>query len=341
MMPPLFRNSSSPGEEMTATVPAHENLLTLQSRLASGKLGDPDLAGVIGAIALASKSIAHKIRRARIEDVIGDAGADNLHGERQQKLDVLADELLLQCLRARPELAVYASEEQGEPLVLRPRSDGGRYCVLTDPLDGSSNVDVAVSVGTIFSILPNDQPDETTARAVLQPGSRQLAAGYVLYGSSVLLVLTTGAGVDVFVLDPEIGEYVLVIQDLKMPEQKLYSINEAYWNDFEPGMRAYLGWAHENGYGARYVGSMVADVHRTLLKGGVFLYPPTSKAPGGKLRLLYEGCPMALLIEQAGGAAAAGDQRILDIQPEKLHQRTGVLLGSPGEMEHVTRYACS
>lgn len=326
---------------MTATPPVEENLATLESRLAAGKHGDPDLAGVIGAIALASKAIAHKIRRARIEDVIGDAGAENVHGERQQKLDLLADALILQCVRARPEVAVYASEEQGEPLVLCPRSDGGRYCVLTDPLDGSSNVDVAVSVGTIFSILPNDQPDETTERSVLQPGSRQLAAGYVLYGSSVLLVLSTGNGVDVFVLDPEIGEYVLVLEDLKMPEKKLYSINEAYWNDFEPGMRAYLSWAHENGYGARYVGSMVADVHRTLLKGGVFLYPPSAKAPEGKLRLLYEGCPMAMLVEQAGGVAAAGDQRILDIQPDKLHQRTGVLLGSPGEMEHVTRYVQS
>lgn len=326
---------------MTAMPTVLENLVTLESRLAAGKHGDPDLAGVIGAIALASKSIAHKIRRARIEDVIGDAGAVNLHGERQQKLDLLADALLLHCLRDRPEVAVYASEEQGDPLVLRPRSDGGRYCVLTDPLDGSSNVDVAVSVGTIFSILPNNEPDEATERAVLQPGARQLAAGYVLYGSSVLLVLSTGNGVDMFVLDPELGEYVLVLEDLKMPEKKLYSINEAYWNDFEPGMRAYLGWAHENGYGARYVGSMVADVHRTLLKGGVFLYPATTKAPGGKLRLLYEGSPMGMLVEQAGGVAAASNQRILDIQPEKLHQRTPVLLGSPGEMEHVTRYVGS
>ncbi|MDH3686522.1 MAG: class 1 fructose-bisphosphatase [Myxococcales bacterium] len=323
---------------MTATPPVRENLVTLESRLTAGKHGCAELAGVIGAIALASKAIAHKIRRARIEDVIGDAGAENLHGERQQKLDLLADALILECVRTRPEVAVYASEEQGEPLVLRPRSDGGRYCVLTDPLDGSSNVDVAVSVGTIFSILPNDQDDANTERAVLQPGSRQLAAGYVLYGSSVLLVLSTGNGVDIFVLDPEIGEYVLVIEDLKMPEKKLYSINEAYWNDFDPGVRAYLGWAHENGYGARYVGSMVADVHRTLLKGGVFLYPSSSKAPEGKLRLLYEGCPMAMLVEQAGGAASGGDGRILDIQPHKLHQRTSVLLGSPGEMEHVSRY---
>ena len=326
---------------MSAAPPVRENLVTLESRLAAGKQGNPELAGVIRAIALASKSIAHKIRRARIEDVIGDAGAENLHGEAQQKLDILSDELLLHCLRARPEVAVYASEEQGDPLVLRPRSDGGRYCVLTDPLDGSSNVDVAVSVGTIFSILPNDEPDETTAAAVLQRGSRQLAAGYVLYGSSVLLVLTTGDGVDMFVLDPEIGEYVLVLEDWKMPEKKLYSINEAYWNEFEPGVRGYLGWAHENGYGARYVGSMVADVHRTLLKGGVFLYPAMRKAPEGKLRLLYEGCPMAMVVEQAGGTAAAGDRRILDVEPTKLHQRTPVLLGSPAEMEHVTRYVGS
>ena len=313
-----------------------ENLITLERHLRARKGHAADLAGVIGAIALAGKSIAHKIRRARIQDVIGAVGAINLHGEAQQKLDVLADQLLLECLRACPEVALYASEEQGSPILLRPHADGGRYCVVTDPLDGSSNIDVAVSVGTIFGVLPLEPGDEGEG-AVLKAGVRQVASGYILYGSSVLLVLTTGEGVDMFVLDPDLGEFVLVQEGLRIPEKKIYSINEAYWNDFDDGVRAYLGWAHDHGYAARYIGSMVADVHRTLLKGGVFLYPPTRKAPEGKLRLLYEGNPMALLVEKAGGAAAAGSGRILELPVEALHQRTSVLLGSAGEMAEVTR----
>jgi len=173
---------------------------------------------------------------------------------------------------------------------------------------------------------------------VLRPGIRQIAAGYVLYGTSTILVLTTGQGVDMYVLDAELGEFLLVKEGLRIGEDRTYSINEAYWNDFGDGVRAYLSWAHENGYGSRYIGSMVADVHRTLLKGGVFLYPPTRKAPEGKLRLMYEGNPMALLVEQAGGVAAAGSQRLLEVQPRDLHQRTSVLLGSPAAMEHVTRF---
>ena len=323
---------------MTKPPAVRENLVTLGAHLRARKGIAAEVAGVIEAIALASKSISHKIRRARIDDVLGAAGAVNLHGEAQQKLDVAADELLLHCLRTRPEVAVYASEERGEAVVLRPRSDGGRYCVLSDPLDGSSNVDVAVSVGTIFSVLPNDRGDETTAAAVLQPGTRQVAAGYVLYGSSVLLALTTGDGVDLYVLDPQLGEYLLVEEGLRIPEKKIYSVNEAYWNDFDEGVRSYLGFAHANGYASRYIGSMVADVHRTILKGGVFLYPPTRSAPQGKLRLMYEANPMAMLVEQAGGAAAGVTGRILEIEPEALHQRTSVLLGSPGEMAHVTRH---
>jgi fructose-1,6-bisphosphatase I len=196
-----------------------------------------------------------------------------------------------------------------------------------------------VSVGTIFSVLRNREPDDATPRSALQPGARQVAAGYVLYGSSVVLVLTAGRGVDLFVLDPDLGEFLLAKEGLRMPEEKIYSINEAYWNEFDEPVRRYLTWAHESGYGSRYVGSMVADVHRTLLKGGTFLYPATRKAPEGKLRLLYEACPMALLVEQAGGVAAAGGRRILDIEPTELHQKTPVMLGSPKAMEALTRFA--
>ncbi len=315
-----------------------ENLTTLQTHLARGRAAT-DLAGVIGAIALAAKSIAAKVRRARIEDIVGAAGEFNTHGEAQQKLDVLADELLQRCLEERADVALYASEEQPVPVVFRSLKEGGKYCVIADPLDGSSNIDVAVSVGTIFSILANEQADADTAQAALQPGDAQLAAGYVLYGSSVVLVLTTGSGVDMFVLDPELGDFVLVLPELRIPPQKkIYSINEAYWNDFPDAIRSYLSFAHENGYGSRYIGSMVADVHRTLLKGGVFLYPPTRKAPDGKLRLLYEGNPMALLVEQAGGAAAAASGRILEVTPDEFHQRTGVVIGSSEEVAQVMRH---
>lgn len=326
---------------MSESRSVHEPPITLRQHLQSRKTrpGPGDLVGVIDAIALAGKAIARKVRRARIDDVVGATGGANSHGEAQQKLDVLADELLLHCLRARRDVAVYGSEEREEAVVLRPRSDGGVFTVLVDPLDGSSNIDVAVNVGTIFSVLPNAEPDEDTARSALQPGSRQLAAGYVLYGSSVVLMLTVGQGVDLFVLDPELGEFVLAESGLRMPAaKKTYSVNEAYREAFAPGIGRYLDAVHADGYSLRYIGSMVADVHRTLLQGGVFLYPATRGAPQGKLRLLYEGSPMALLAEQAGGAAAWGAGRILELAPQTLHERTPVILGSPAEVERVTSH---
>lgn len=315
---------------------APQNLTTLSSHLRHGH-GLGDLADVLEAIGLAGKAIAQRVQRARIDDVIGEAGATNVQGEVQQKLDILSDELVLAAVRQAPSLAVYASEEQEHPVVVRTRSEGGAYCVLADPLDGSSNIDVAVSVGTIFSVLRNDRPDAETAEAVLQPGSAQVAAGYIVYGSSVLMVLTTGRGVDLYVLDPTLGEFLLAKEQIQMPaEKKIYSINEAYVDLFEDGLKAYLGFAHEAGYGARYVGSMVADVHRTLIKGGVFIYPATSKSPEGKLRLMYEGNPMAFVMEQAGGAGSVGAGRILDVEPQGLHARTPVILGSKNEVEQVT-----
>jgi fructose-1,6-bisphosphatase I len=315
-----------------------DNLLTLGRHLRAQKeVGG--LVDVIEAIALAGKAISHRVRRARIDDVIGAAGAVNVQGEQQQKLDVLADELLLACLRACPAVAVYGSEEQEAVAVLRTRAEGAEYCVLADPLDGSSNIDVAVSVGTIFSVVRHERPDAEIEQSALQPGRRQLAAGYILYGSSVVLMLSIGRGVSMYVQDPLLGDFVLVKDALRVPAtNKTYSLNEAYVNDFEDGLKDYLEWAHGAGYGARYIGSMVADVHRTLLKGGVFLYPGTKKAPGGKLRLLYEGSPMAFLMEQAGGAASTGSGPLLDVAPTQLHQRTPVLLGGAGEVEHVLRH---
>ncbi len=232
--------------------------------------------------------------------MLGAHGADNVHGEAQQKLDVIANELLMTCLGGRPTVAVVASEEDDEPTLLRTGSEGGRYCVIFDPLDGSSNLDVSVGVGTIFSILRNDPTIPGAAETICQRGSRQVAAGYILYGSSTVFVLTTGHGVDMFVLDPSIGSFVLVESQIQIPRTgKTYSVNEANRRGFPHGINAYLDWAHDAGYSSRYIGSMVADVHRTLLKGGVFLYPPTRKEPGRQAAADVEGNPLAFLIEQA------------------------------------------
>lgn len=317
-----------------------ENLHTLPEylRAAKERNGTGNLPDVIAAIALASKSIANKVRRARITgDIIGEAGNINIQGEDQQKLDVISNELLVHCLSRCPRVAVLGSEEEDEVVVVRPRSAGGEFVALFDPLDGSSNIDVAAGVGTIFSIFRNNEEDEDTAKAALQPGSAQVAAGYVLYGSSVLLVLTLGHGVDMFVLDPDLGEFVLVEEGLDMPsEQKQRSLNCAYRLDFSQGYQNYLDWTERNGYTTRYIGSMVADVHRTILKGGVFLYPPTKKAPTGKLRLMYEANPMSMLMEQANGLASTGEGgRIMDVVPTELHQRVPVVMGSSTEVEKV------
>ena len=327
------------------------NITSLQSHILQeearyqGATGD--FTWILSGISLAAKAIAAQVRRARIEDVLGDHGGSNVHGETQQKLDVIANNILMTCLGSRPTVAVVASEEDEEPTILRRGVDGGKYCVVFDPLDGSSNLDVCVSVGTIFSILKNDPSIPGAVETLCQAGARQVAAGYILYGSSTVFMLTTGRGVDMFVLDPSIGSFVLVKRGVRIPlSGKIYSVNEANRPAFPEGFQRYLDWAHAEGYSRRYIGSMVADVHRTLLKGGVFFYPPTRQNPLGKLRLMYEANPMAMIVEQAGGravvpaAAGAGGvaTRILDIQPASIHQRTSVLLGSPAEVEAVLRH---
>lgn len=319
------------------------NLVSLQTHILQEEQRYPGAGGdftwILSALSLAAKSIAAQVRRARIEDVLGEQGGANVHGEAQQKLDVIANDILMTCLGNRPTVAVVASEEDEEPTILRRGAEGGKYCVVFDPLDGSSNLDVCVSVGTVFAILRNDPSVPGVTETLCQPGTQQVAAGYILYGSSTVFVLTTGNGVDMFVLDPAIGSFVLVKSKIRIPaEGRHYSINEAYRRSFPAGIGRYLDWAHEQGYSSRYIGSMVSDVHRILLKGGVFLYPPTDKAPKGKLRLMYEANPMAMVIEQAGGKACAGQDRILEIQPEALHQRTSVILGSSDEVDHVVRH---
>ncbi len=326
-----------------------DNLTSLQSHILQGEHQHADATGdlswILSAISLAGKTIANKVRRAGLEDVLGEHGDSNVHGESQQKLDVIANEILLRCLGNRPSVAVVASEEDEDPTIIRRGSEGGKYCVIFDPLDGSSNLDVCVGVGTIFSVIKNDPNIPGAMETVCQPGRTQVAAGYILYGSSTLFVLTTGAGVDMFVLDQSIGSFLLVKRGIKMPETgKTYSVNEANRGTFPDGYNKYLDWAHGNGYSSRYIGSMVADVHRTLLKGGVFLYPPTKKNPEGKLRLMYEANPMAMLMEQAGGKAFSpgltsnATQRILEIQPTSIHQRCSVVMGSAREVENVVKW---
>src|SRR5271169_254577 len=318
-------------------------IMTLQSHILSEQAQHPHAGGtfswILSALSISAKIIADKVRRARLENVLGSVGTENVQGETQQMLDVLANEVLLATLGGREGVAIVASEENEEPVILRDEGQGiPRYCVLFDPLDGSSNLDVCGGVGTIFSILAHDGRAQRAEDSLLQTGARQVAAGYVLYGSSTVFVLSIGKGVDMFVLDPGIGAFMRVDRNLRIPSgNKTYSANEGNRKTFPDGYRRYLDWAQSNGYSSRYAGAMVADVHRILLKGGVFLYPPTAKSPEGKLRLMYEANPMAMIVEQAGGKAVSGPgERVLDINPTAIHQRTPVILGSADQVDLVT-----
>lgn len=320
-----------------------QHILEEQRRVSPGASGE--FSWLLSGITLATKIIQSLVQRAGLNDVLGSLDQSNVQGETQQKLDVAANRALLHCLGCRGNVGVMASEENEEPVVVHQDRRDGKYVVVFDPLDGSSNIDVNVSVGTIFSILRRE-PDPTGQRDplvdVLQPGHRQLAAGYVVYGPSCMLVFTTGHGVNGFTLDPAIGAFVLTHENITMPARgSIYSVNEANADSFPESYRRYLSYLRsgEAGrtYSSRYVGSLVADFHRTLLKGGVFLYPPTKSYPSGKLRLLYEGNPMAFLAQQAGGLATDGKRDILDIEPTSLHQRTPLLVGSRDDMERLMK----
>lgn len=304
--------------------------ITLQAHMLAEERRYPGTSGhlswIVSALAIAAKTIAAKLKNAGIEDVLGEVGGRNVQGERQQKLDVIANHLLIQLLGQRDGVAVIGSEENDELLMVEAEAGGGqRFAVLFDPLDGSANLDVGGNVGTIFSIFEVPPGGET----LLQPGRRQVAAGYVLYGSSTIFVLTAGHGVHLFVLDTAVGAFIRVQRDLQIPAAgQIYSVNEANLASFPAGYQTYLARCREAGFTSRYAGAMVADVHRVLLKGGIFLYPPTAKAPSGKLRLMYEANPMAMILEQAGGMASTGSGPILDVNPDHLHQRVPVVLGS-------------
>ena len=315
-----------------------ERFIIEQERLHSGATGE--LSGILYDLALAAKMIAIKVRQAGLADILGAAETENVQGEIQQRLDLFANEIIVKAMDHSGRLCAMVSEEEAEIIPIPDRFRTGAYALLFDPLDGSSNIDVNVPVGTIFSVLKKTSSGARgTLADMLQPGVQQVAAGYVIYGSSTMLVYSTGQGAHGFTLDPLLGEFLLSHPDIRIPQHGRYlSVNDAYeqhWTEpVRALMRRYRGLdGKREGMNVRYVGSMVADFHRNLLGGGIFAYPANRKSPNGKLRLLYECNPLAFICEQAGGAAFDGAQRILDIQPTELHQRTPIYVGSSGDVD--------
>ena len=296
-----------------------------------------ELSRLLRDIGIASKIVNREVNKAGLMDILGEVGTINVQGECQKKLDVFANEQFISALTSGGECCIVASEENDEFVPIDAEvSKNARYIVAIDPLDGSSNIDVNVAVGTIFSIYRRKSTDgKATLEDVLQQGTEQVAAGYVIYGSSTMLVYTTGKGVNGFTLDPSIGEFCLSHPNMKIPKNgTIYSLNEGNYVHFPDGVKKYLKYCQiedqqtSRPYTSRYIGSMVADIHRNMIKGGIFIYPTTSGAPNGKLRLVYECNPMAFLIEQAGGRATNGYGRILDLKVTSLHQRSAIFIGS-------------
>lgn len=304
-----------------------------------------ELSSLIGSIKLAAKIVNREINKAGLVDITGASGEENIQGEQQQKLDLYANDKFKAALENRGQVCGVASEEEDEAVAFnKALNKDAKYVVLMDPLDGSSNIDVNVSVGTIFSIYRRISPIGTppTEEDFLQPGSQQVAAGYIIYGSSTMLVYSTGNGVHGFTYDPSLGVFCLSHEDMKIPQDgNIYSINEGNYIRFPEGVKQYLKYCQEinpednRPYTSRYIGSLVADFHRNLLKGGIYLYPSTQAYPNGKLRLLYECNPMAMLIEEAGGKATDGETRILDLKPTELHQRVPFFVGSTNMVDKV------
>jgi fructose-1,6-bisphosphatase I len=304
---------------------------------------------LIEVVARACKTISHAVGKGALGEVLGSAGSENVQGEVQKKLDIISNEILLEANEWGGHLAAMASEEMESIHLIPNRYPMGEYMLLFDPLDGSSNIDVNVSIGTIFSVLKAPEGMTTpTEQDFLQPGSRQVAAGYAVYGPQTVLVLTTGNGVHCFTLDREMGSWILTQRDMQIPtETREFAINASNARHWQPPVTRYVNellagttGPRQANFNMRWIASMVADVHRILNRGGIFMYPADAREPDkpGKLRLMYEANPMAFIVEQAGGAATNGRQRILDIQPEKLHQRVAVFLGSKSEVERVTGY---
>jgi len=324
------------------------HIVTIDRHIIEEERRHPEASGafsnVLTDIALAAKVISRQVNMAGLVDILGRAGHRNVQGEPVQKLDVFAQDVMYRAMDHTGHLCCMVSEELEDFVPIPDKFPAGDYVLLFDPLDGSSNIDVNVSIGTIFSLLRKVSDEERGSLAdCLQPGRRQLAAGYVLYGSSTMMVYSTGQGVHGFTLDPSIGEFLLSHENIRIPDppSPFYSVNEAYYTRWAPSMQRWVdhlkgtdGSGQGGGFSSRYIGSLVADFHRTLLRGGLFMYPGDAKNPRGKLRLLYEASPMAFLAEQAGGRASDGTQDILDIQPSHLHERVPLFIGSA---ELVTR----
>ncbi len=311
------------------------------------KYSSGELSRLINSIRLAAKVVNHEVNKAGLVDIIGAAGETNIQGEDQQKLDVYANEKFIQTMSNRNIVCGIGSEENDDFIAINSLDENNqnKYVVLIDPLDGSSNIDVNVSVGTIFSVYRRVTPVGTpvTIDDFLQEGNKQVAAGYVIYGTSTMIVYTTGHGVNGFTLNPAIGTFYLSHPNMQFPETgRIYSINEGNYAHFPQGVKDYIKYCQkeeeDRPYTSRYIGSLVSDFHRNLIKGGIYIYPQTSKAPNGKLRLLYECNPMAFLAEQANGLASDGFQRIMDVQPTELHQRVPIFCGSRKMVEKAKEF---
>lgn len=306
-----------------------------------------ELSKLLHDLSLAAKVISLEVNKAGLVDIIGYTGDNNVHGEQVKKLDMLAHEMLIKAMDHGGHLCVMASEEEEDIIQIPQRFNIGKYVLLFDPLDGSSNIDANISIGTIFSIYRRVSKGNGPGKMedCLQAGINQVAAGYVIYGSSTMLVYTAGAGVHGFTLDPAFGEFLLSHPNIQTPKKsKIYSINEGNYLYWHPGLKKYIKYLQEEDkatnrpYSSRYIGSMVADIHRNLLYGGIFMYPADSRNPNGKLRLQYECNPMAFIVEQAGGRATNGKKRIMEIEPEKLHQRAPIFIGSEDDVKTVEKF---
>lgn len=309
---------------------------------ATGELSD-----LLHDLSLAAKVISLEVNKAGLIDIIGFTGNTNVQGEQVKKLDVFANDMMIKAMDHGGHLCVMASEEEEDIIHIPPEFYIGKYVMLFDPLDGSSNIDVNVSIGTIFSIYKRISPDGSpgTVEDCLQIGMKQVAAGYVIYGSSTIFVYTAGNGVHGFTLDPSFGEFILSHPNIRTPKKgKIYSINEGNYLYWHPGLKKYIKWlqdedkATDRPYSSRYIGSMVSDIHRNLLYGGIYMYPGDSRNPNGKLRLIYECNPMAFIVEQAGGRASNGKQRMLEVKPTSLHQRTPLFIGSEEDVLRAEKF---
>ncbi|MBZ0200439.1 MAG: class 1 fructose-bisphosphatase [Ignavibacteriaceae bacterium] len=306
-----------------------------------------ELSKLLHDLSLAAKIISLEVNKAGLVDILGFTGEANVHGEKVKKLDMFAHEVLVKAMDHGGHLCAMASEEEEGLIHIPPYHNIGKYVMLFDPLDGSSNIDVNISIGTIFSIYKRVSPDGKpgTMDDMIQPGFKQVAAGYVVYGSSTMLVYTAEHGVHGFTLDPAFGEFLLSHENIQIPKRAhIYSINEGNYLYWHPGLKKYIKFLQEEHkednrpFSSRYIGSMVADIHRNLLYGGIFMYPADSRNPNGKLRLMYECNPMAFIVEAAGGRASNGKERILEIKPEKLHQRMPIFIGSEYDVKLVEEF---